>query len=139
MFAIGITSAVAARQTPAAQNASADFFESRIRPILAANCFDCHTTDKKGGLRLDSREALLQGGESGPAIAPGKPDESLLIQAVKQIAGAPKMPYGRPKLKAEDIDALVEWVRGGWVHRVYVLRCGRRVLFASWPRYEMYY
>jgi mono/diheme cytochrome c family protein len=113
VFAIGITSAVAARQTPAAQNASADFFESRIRPILAANCFDCHTTDKKGGLRLDSREALLQGGESGPAIAPGKPDESLLIQAVKQIAGAPKMPYGRPKLKAEDIDALVEWVRGG--------------------------
>jgi mono/diheme cytochrome c family protein len=107
-----LTSAVAARQgtTPAQ---SAEFFESRIRPILAANCFDCHTADKKGGLRLDSREAILAGGESGPAIEAGKPDDSLLIQAVRQAAGAPKMPYGRPKLKPEDIDALAEWVRAG--------------------------
>ncbi len=107
-----LTSAVAGRQgtTPAQ---SAEFFESRIRPILAANCFDCHTADKKGGLRLDSREAILAGGESGPAIEAGKPDDSLLIQAVRQVAGAPKMPYGRPKLKPEDIDALAEWVRAG--------------------------
>ena len=107
-----LTSALAARQgtTPAQ---SAEFFETRIRPILAANCFDCHTEDEKGGLRLDSREAILAGGESGPAIVAGKPDDSLLIQAVRQVAGAPKMPKGRPKLKPEDIDALVEWVRAG--------------------------
>ncbi|HKW03620.1 MAG TPA: c-type cytochrome domain-containing protein, partial [Vicinamibacterales bacterium] len=112
LVACALSSAVAARQatTPAQ---SAEFFESRIRPILAANCFDCHTTDKKGGLRLDSREAILTGGESGPAIEVGKPDDSLLIQAVRQVAGAPKMPYGRPKLKTEDIDALAEWVRAG--------------------------
>ncbi len=107
-----LSSAVAARQSAAAAQ-SAEAFESRIRPILSANCYDCHTTDRKGGLRVDSREALLQGGESGPAIVPGKPDDSLLIQAIRQTAGAPKMPYGRPKLKPEDIDALTEWVRGG--------------------------
>ena len=112
-LALALTSAVAARQAAQTPGQSGDFFESRIRPILAANCFDCHTTDKKGGLRLDSREAILEGGESGPAMVPGKPDDSLMIQAVRQIAGAPKMPYGRAKLKAEDIDALAEWVRSG--------------------------
>ena len=52
-----------------------EFFESRIRPLLVDNCFDCHTDDEKGGLRLDSRDALLKGGETGPAIVPGDPDE----------------------------------------------------------------
>ena len=84
-----------------------------MRPILAANCYDCHTDEEKGGLRLDSREALLKGGESGPAIVPGDPAESLLIQAVRQDAGAPKMPKGKSKLKPGDIDVLVEWVRAG--------------------------
>ncbi len=111
-----LTTVVAARQaatTPTAAAQSNDVFEARIRPILAANCFDCHAADKKGGLRVDSREAMLEGGESGPAIVPGKPDDSLLIQAVRQVSGAPKMPYGRPKLKPEDIDALAEWVKNG--------------------------
>ena len=62
----------------------ADFFESRVRPILAAVCYDCHTDDEKGELRLDSRESVLKGGETGPAIVPGDPDNSLLIQAVRQ-------------------------------------------------------
>ena len=50
-----------------------------MRPVLAANCYDCHTEDSLGGLRLDSREAMLKGGKSGPAIVPGDPDKSLLI------------------------------------------------------------
>ena len=121
-----LASAVAARQTPAnppgsvAQQtaapgspASAEFFEARVRPVLAANCYDCHTDDEKGELRLDSREAMLKGGDSGPAIVPGKPDESLLIKAVRQEPGAPKMPKSKSKLRPEEIDALVEWVKAG--------------------------
>ena len=58
-----------------------EVFEMRIRPILAKNCFACHASNAMGGLAVDSRQALLKGGKSGPAIVPGKPDESLLIQS----------------------------------------------------------
>ena len=60
-----------------------DFFESKIRPILVDNCYKCHsaTADKiKGGLLLDTRDALLQGGDSGKAIVPGDPEASLLLR-----------------------------------------------------------
>jgi len=57
-----------------------EFFETRVRPVLANNCYACHTSSKLGGLQVDSRAALLQGGKSGPAIALGKAAaESLLI------------------------------------------------------------
>ena len=88
-----------------------DFFETRVRPVLAGSCYDCHTEMRSGGLRLDSREAMLKGGKSGPAIVPGDPDKSLLIQAVKQT-GALKMPKDG-KLTAAEIDGLVEWVKNG--------------------------
>ena len=61
-----------------------DFFEKSIRPVLVKHCQECHGEKKqKAGLRLDSREALLTGGEQGAAIVPGKPEESLLIVAVR--------------------------------------------------------
>jgi mono/diheme cytochrome c family protein len=116
---------VTARQTPAPQAPAgqasplsvaaqaADFFETRVRPILAAGCYECHAEQEKGGLRLDSREAMLKGGESGPVIVVGNPAESLLIQAVKQEQGAPRMPKNRSKLRPDEIDVLVEWVRAG--------------------------
>src|SRR5713226_3645849 len=69
-----------------------EFFETRVRPVLAANCYACHTTGQSGGLRLDSREAVLKGGNTGPAIVAGKPEESLLIQAVRQSHEKLKMP-----------------------------------------------
>ena len=56
-----------ASQSPAATPSQVDFFESKVRPLLVESCFDCHTDDEKGGLRLDSREAILKGGDSGPA------------------------------------------------------------------------
>ncbi len=90
-----------------------DFFETRVRPILATECFSCHTDSQMGGLRMDSREALLRGGKSGAAIVPGDPDRSLLIQAVRHT-GALKMPKGG-KLPQAQIDALVEWVKAGAV------------------------
>jgi hypothetical protein len=91
--------------------APADFFENKVRPILAENCYDCHTAAEMGGLRVDSRERLLQGGKSGAAVMPGDPEKSLLIQAVRQT-GDLKMPKGG-KLKPAEIQALTDWVKMG--------------------------
>jgi mono/diheme cytochrome c family protein len=104
---------VAARTAePKPSPAQAEFFEKSVRPVLADNCFDCHGPRKqKGGLRLDSRAALLSGGDSGPAVVPGKPDKSLLITAV-HYDDNPRMPP-RNKLKPEQIAALTDWVKQG--------------------------
>src|SRR5436190_22796011 len=61
----------------AATPAQLEFFEAKVRPLLVNSCFDCHTADEKGGLRLDSRESIMKGGDSGPAIVAGNPDASL--------------------------------------------------------------
>jgi mono/diheme cytochrome c family protein len=100
--------------TVAAPSAEDDtqFFTQKIRPVLAQNCYQCHTDEQSGGLRLDSRDALLKGGNSGPALVPGNPEKSLLIQAVQQT-GSLKMPIGGNKLPDGDIANLVEWVKRG--------------------------
>ena len=90
-----------------------DFFETKIRPVLVESCLDCHTDDEKGGLRLDSRDAILKGGESGPAIVVGDPDASLLIKAIRHTQGIPKMPRSADKLTDAQIAALAEWIRMG--------------------------
>src|SRR6266851_2297599 len=92
---------------------SPEFFENRIRPILANNCYGCHSNSQLGGLRVDSREGLMKGGATGTSLVPGDPDKSLLIQAVRQTSDL-KMPKGG-KLKKEEVEALVEWVRSGAV------------------------
>ncbi len=97
---------------PVSAPQSPEYFESSVRPVLAANCYDCHGDQRMGGLRLDSREGLLKGGRSGPAIVPGDPDKSLMIQAVRQTRDTLKMPKGG-RLKPSEVDALVEWVRAG--------------------------
>jgi len=89
-----------------------EFFENKIRPILANNCFGCHTNSQLGGLRLDSLEAMKKGGKRGPSIVPGDPETSLLIKAVRQTDPALKMPYGG-KLKASEIAELEAWVKAG--------------------------
>ena len=87
------------------------FFETSVRPVLAENCFKCHSELKqKGGLRLDSRAAILRGGDSGPAVVPGEPGESLLIQAINHD-GFSMPPSG--KLKDDERAALSNWVKGG--------------------------
>ena len=91
---------------------SADFFETRVRPVLATNCFACHTSSKLGGLQVDSRANLLKGGKSGPAIVPGKPGESLLIRAVLQQDAKLRMPMGG-RLKDQEIADLTAWVEMG--------------------------
>ena len=103
----------AAAASPAAQDAA--LFETRIRPLLAANCFACHGESAMAGLRVDSRAGLLRGGETGPAVVPGDPEKSALLKAVQHADGFPRMPRGRAKLAAADIDALADWIRAGAV------------------------
>src|SRR5713101_3672773 len=75
------------------------FFESKVRPVLEKNCFLCHGGAKvRNNLRLTSRQALLEGGDHGPAIVPGDPDRSLMIRAVR-YTGPFHMP---PKGKLDD-------------------------------------
>ncbi|MCC2669534.1 MAG: Planctomycete cytochrome [Armatimonadetes bacterium] len=87
------------------------FFETKIRPLLAAKCFGCHGSQKQSsGLRLDARAALLQGGESGPVIVPGHPEKSLLVEITHPVNG--RMPP-TGKLKPEEAAALAQWVKLG--------------------------
>ena len=89
------------------------FFESRVRPLLIEHCYECHSgTSTKGGLSLESRPGWQKGGESGVAILPGKPDESLVIQAIRYADENMQMPP-KGKLSAEAIGVLEEWVRRG--------------------------
>ena len=88
-----------------------EFFETKVRPILAGTCQKCHAGENhKGGLRLDSRESLLKGGESGVAIVPGNPAASPMIDAVN-YRGLEMPPTG--KLNPRQIAALAEWVQMG--------------------------
>src|SRR3954451_10397285 len=106
---------VATGQPLAAQTVNAgtpEFFENRIRPILANNCFGCHTNSQLGNLRLDTLEAMKKGGKRGPAVVPGDLEKSLLIKAVRQTDPDLKMPYGG-KLKTSEIAELEAWVKAG--------------------------
>lgn len=92
-----------------------EFFEKRVRPILVARCYECHasTSQKlRGGLFVDSREGLMQGGDTGPAVAPGKPDQSLFVEAIGYNSQQIEMPPAG-KLPPSEIAVLVEWVRRG--------------------------
>jgi hypothetical protein len=89
------------------------FFELKVRPILAGTCVKCHgATKASGGLRLDSLEAMLKGGDSGPAVVPGDADESLIVRAVRHTDEHLKMPPKNPLPKAVAID-FAAWVSAG--------------------------
>src|SRR5262245_54655860 len=94
--------AAAASAAPAPAETPEAFFATRIRPVLEANCFECHGARKqKSGLRLDSREAVLRGGH-GPIVVPGDPDKSRLIDAIGYEDGELQMPPDG-KLAAQQI------------------------------------
>jgi len=77
-----------------------EFFESKIRPVLVAECTECHGAAKqKGGLRVDFRDGLRKGGETAPAVVPGEPAKSLLLSAIKHLDPDLKMPAKAPKLE----------------------------------------
>src|SRR6185369_17127433 len=108
LFGLAITASIVA------DDAGNEFFEKQVRPILAARCFECHSEKAakiKGGLRLDSRSAALKGGDTGPAIVPGKLKESLLVDAIN-YGELYQMPP-KSRLPAEEIATLVKWVEMG--------------------------
>jgi hypothetical protein len=107
-YAIAILSGIIGSMPLAAADAAAEF-EAKVRPILAEHCLKCHSAAKhKGGLTLDTRADALKGGDSGPAIVPGKPAESLLIQAVRQSSDLKMPPKGN--LSADAIGTLERWI-----------------------------
>ena len=100
-------------QTVRADDADdATFFEAKVRPLLIARCFECHAAEApKGGLRLDSRDAILAGGESGPAAVAGMPDGSLLMEVIGHRNGLQMPP--KSKMPDSEIAILTEWVKRG--------------------------
>ena len=95
-----------------ADPAAVEFFEKKVRPILSARCQGCHGPNKqKGGLRLDTRAAVLTGGSTGPAIVPGNPKESLLVDAINY--GETRQMPPKSKLPSAEIATLTEWVERG--------------------------
>ena len=110
-----IVYAVAAWMGPSAEAQDGErnqFFESKIRPLFSVQCNACHTSAASGGLRLDSREAILAGGNSGPAVVPGSPQDSLLIAVLAHRHERIKMPPGG-KLADEQLAAVATWISDG--------------------------
>ncbi len=154
MFAC-LHGSVSATEDAAAATATA-FFEREISPLLEQRCFKCHSHDSgkaKGGLVLDSRKGWENGGGSGPAIVPGKPDQSLLIEAVRYQNEDLEMPP-KQRLPAAEIALLEKWVAMGAPDprvskapktdpaKLWALRPIRKpaiptVKDASWPRNEI--
>ena len=92
-----------------------EFFEKRIRPLLSDTCYKCHSEKAeklKGGLMLDSREAMLKGGDTGPALVPGNPEKSLLIEAIHWTNSDLQMPP-KKRLPAAQVADLEAWVKAG--------------------------
>src|SRR5262245_46924628 len=90
------------------------FFEQKIRPVLIEQCYKCHSHEAKkerGGLRLDTRQGLLEGGDTGPALVPGKPKETLLLKAIRH-EGALKMPP-MAKLPEQVVRDFEKWIADG--------------------------
>lgn len=107
-----LSASAAADPTPA----QLQFFENRIRPVLANHCYPCHSQraeKARGGLLLDTREATLRGGDSGPALVPGEPESSRLIKAVRYNDPDLRMPPKDKKLSDAQVADLEAWVKMG--------------------------
>ena len=91
------------------------YFENHIRPVLATHCYECHSSESsklKGSLYLDSKAGILSGGDSGAILAPGRPEESLLIKVVRYQVEDLEMPP-KKKLPASMVSHFVTWVTMG--------------------------
>jgi hypothetical protein len=105
----------AAAQPAGSDSAGLEFFEKKVRPVLVEHCYKCHSAQAKkvkGGLLLDSREGLLKGGDTGPALVPGKPEQSRLIEAIGYKNVDLQMP-SKGKLPDSVIADLTRWVQTG--------------------------
>jgi hypothetical protein len=106
--AAAIATAAFARERPER------FFDARVAPILTKRCLGCHNEHLKNGeISFLDRESLLKGGRRGPAVVPGKPEQSVLVEALRH-EGELQMPPG-PKLPAKEIKTVTKWIRDGAV------------------------
>ena len=94
-----------------------EFYTARVKPIFDTNCARCHGgINHRGGLNIDTRETLLKGGHTGPAIVPGDPSKSLLLTLIRHEGPSsdPKdMPPNKPKLTDADIQTVTDWIKAG--------------------------
>ena len=114
LILVAVIVALLAPAAARSQDAGIEFFEKKVRPILVERCYKCHSTTEKvkGGLLLDSKDALLKGGEGGAIIVAGDPDKSRLISAIKYANPELQMPPDK-KLSDQQIADVVEWVKMG--------------------------
>ncbi len=114
LFRLG-TLSLALTIAAAAQTAALEHFEKKIRPVLASRCYACHgpaAATPQGGLRLDSAQGIRKGGNSGPLILPGDPEQSLLLRAIRHTDKKLKMPPGAP-LPPDTVADFELWIRNG--------------------------
>jgi hypothetical protein len=117
-LALLLFAGAASSQPPAAPDpAKVAFFEKKVRPILADNCYHCHSADTKpaGGLRVDDHKGLLTGGNTGPAVVPGEPGKSLLVARVTQKNEKKRMPLEGRHLTDDQVQVLRTWIKDGAV------------------------
>ena len=97
--------------------ASPEFYTARVKPIFDANCARCHLNgNHRGGLNMDTRDAMLKGGRDASVLVPGDPARSLLVQLIRHEGPADDpmpMPPGRPKISDSDIATVTQWVKAG--------------------------
>jgi hypothetical protein len=112
-LALTIMSLLAVAPKVVAADPGDELFHDKVWPLLQRACMTCHGEDEpENDLRVDTREALLQGGKTGPAVIPGRPQDSLLVKVVRWDHGEMRMPPGR-KLTADEIASLETWVARG--------------------------
>ncbi|OWK46337.1 PSD1 and planctomycete cytochrome C domain-containing protein [Fimbriiglobus ruber] len=116
LTALAVTSSGRALE-PAArpEAAGVEYFEKKVRPILVGHCYQCHSADTKpaGGLRVDDRNGLLTGGNTGPAVVPGDPGKSLLLKRTTPDNAKRRMPLQGQHLNEEQTDVLTKWIKDG--------------------------
>jgi hypothetical protein len=116
-FSLLMISGLAGSSVCAADDvASTAFFESKIRPALVKNCYECHSVESgksKGGLQLDTKQGIREGGDTGPAVVPGDPAKSLLLTAIRHSDPDLEMPPKKPKLSDAVIRDFEAWIKAG--------------------------
>ena len=105
---------------PQDEAAQPEFYTAKVQPILTSNCGKCHYGDAhRGGLNMETRDALLKGGHDGPVLVPGDPAKSMLLSLISHEGPAndpmPMPPPPRPKLSDADIAVVEQWIRAGAV------------------------
>ena len=131
----GLLSAIALSDVPFASGADDDVFRSRIAPILERRCVQCHgDSTQKANLSLASAAGALKGGDGGPAIVPGKPDESLLLEMIS--GDKPAMPQKSKPLSREEVAGIRNWIEAGATWPAGLKLVDRRLEGQSWWAFE---